>query len=169
MGGNANVPHNALGLGFQQGFHCAAGGQDGLQALHAGVVELEQFDVVGAQVFQAGGDLGLHVGLGQGAAFGGQDEVIPQARFFQRLADPFLADRVGAGSVDVVDAHLMGSDEQFPRAGLVDALDRDAAKPQAGNFQAGLTKVDVLHSVLLLLCCGALRTPPPTNSPLPTL
>ena len=37
----------------------------------------------------------LHVGLGQGAAFGGQDEVIPQARFFQRLADPFLADRVG--------------------------------------------------------------------------
>ena len=112
------------------------------------------------KVFQAGGDLGLHVGLGQGAAFGGQDEVIPQARFFQRLADPFLADRVGAGSVDVVDARLMGSDEQFPRAGLVDALNRDAAKPQAGNFQAGLTKVDVLHSVLLLLCCGALRTPP---------
>ncbi len=84
--------------------------------------------------FQAGGDLGLHVGLGQRAAFGRQNEVIPQPGLFQRLADPFLADRVGAGSVDVVDARLMGSDEQFPRAGLVDALNGNAAKPKAGDL-----------------------------------
>ena len=97
-------------------------------------MELEQLDVVGAQVFQARGDLGLHVGFGQRAAFGRQNEVIPQPGLLQRLADPCLADRVGAGSVDVIDARPMRGDQQLPRAGLVDALNGNAAKPKAGDL-----------------------------------
>ena len=157
---DADVPDNAARLCLQQGLHRAAGRKDGLEPLHTGVVELEHLDVVGAQVFQAGGKLGLHVGLCQGAAFCGKDKVIPQAGLLEGLADPRLADCVGARGVDVVDAGLVGGNQQLPRAGLVDALDRDAAEPQTGNFQACLTKVDILHSVLLLLCCGASGTPP---------
>ena len=158
---DADVPDNAVRLCLQQSLHRTAGRKDGLEPLHAGVVELEHLDVVGAQVLQAGGKLGLHVGLCQGAAFCGKDKVIPQASLLEGLTDPRLADCVGACCVDVVNAGLVGGDQQLPRAGLVDALDRDAAEPQTGNFQACLTKVDILHSVLLLLCCGASRTPPP--------
>ena len=38
--------------------HGAAGGQDFIQVFRAGVVELVQVNVIGAQVFQAGGKLG---------------------------------------------------------------------------------------------------------------
>ena len=131
---DADMPDDALGLCLEQRLHCAAGCQNGFQAVEARVVELEQLDVVGAQVFQARGDLGLHVGFGQCAAFGRQNEVIPQPGLLQRLADPCLADRVGAGSVDVIDARLMRGDQQLPRAGLVDALNGNAAKPKAGDL-----------------------------------
>ena len=93
-----------------------------------------QGNVIGAQVFQARGDLGLHVGFGQRAAFGRQNEVIPQPGLLQRLADPCLADRVGAGGGDVIDARLMRGEQQLPRAGLVDALNGNAAKPKAGDL-----------------------------------
>ena len=59
------MPDDALGLCLEQRLHCAAGRQNGFQAVEARVVELEQFDVVSAQVFQARGNLGLHVGFGQ--------------------------------------------------------------------------------------------------------
>ena len=46
-----------------------------------------------------------------------------------------------------------------------EVLDVDARTGWYNLQIACLTKVDVLHSVLLLLCCGASRTPPPTNCP----
>ena len=68
---NADMPHHTGSLCFQQGFHRAAGSQDGFQRVKARVVELVQLDMVGAQVFQAGRQLLFHVRLGHGAALGG--------------------------------------------------------------------------------------------------
>ena len=45
---------------------------------------------------------------------------------------PWLS-RIPAG-VDVIDARLMRGDQQLPRAGLVDALNGNAAKPKAGDL-----------------------------------
>lgn len=83
------------------------GGQDFIQVFRAGVVELVQVNVIGAQVFQADGKLGFHLCLGQRTALGGKDKFIPQAQFLQRLADPLLADGVSAGGINVIDARLM--------------------------------------------------------------
>ena len=145
MGGQADVPYLALLLGFQQRFHRTAGGQDGFQVFQAGIVELVQLNVVGAQVFQAFGQLGAHILGGEGAAFGGQHELIPQAQFFQRLPDPAFADGVCPGGIDIVDACFMHRLEQSAGARLIDALDGNTAKAQTGDFQAGLAQRNILH------------------------
>ena len=44
-----------------------------------------------------------------------RDKVIPQAGLLEGLADPRLDDCVGARCVDVVDAGLVGGDQQLPR------------------------------------------------------
>ena len=147
---DADMPHDALFFGGEQGFQRAAGGQDRFEVVEAGVVELVEFDVVGAQVGQALGQLRFHLGAGQRAALGGQHKFVAQAQLLQRLADPRFADRVGAGGVDVVDAGLVRGFEQRPGAGLVDALDGDAAEPQAGNLQAGLAQLYSLHTACLV-------------------
>ena len=154
MGGNANVPHNALGLGFQQGFHGAAGGQDFIQVFRAGVVELVQVNVIGAQVFQAGGKLGFHLCLGQRTALGGKDKFIPQAQFLQRLANPLLADGVSAGGINVIDARLMRGFQHGSGARFINALHRNAAKAQARNPQPGAAKINILHISFSLFAAG---------------
>ena len=65
----------------------------------------------------------------------------------------------------------MGCLEQLPGAGLVDALDGNAAEAQAGDFQAGLAQLYILHRVRLFLqyfdsvCIianfGGISSPPP--------
>ena len=136
VGRNADVLHNAHRVGAFQRLQRAAGGDDAVKILRAGVVELVQLDVVGAQAAQAGVQLLGHLLGGDGAAFGGDDKFIPQTALLQSLADPFLADSVRAGGVDVVDAGLVGSLQQLARPGLVDALHRDAAKAQPGDLQS---------------------------------
>ena len=148
------MPHNALGLGFQQGFHGAAGGQDFIQIFRAGVVELVQVNVIGAQVFQAGGKLGFHLRLGQCTALGGKDKFIPQAQFLQRLADPLLADGVSAGGINVIDARLMRGFQHGAGARFINALHRNAAKAQARNPQPGAAKINILHISFSLFAAG---------------
>ena len=145
MGGDADVPHHAGGFGLQKRLHGPARGKDGLQIGKAGVVELVQLDVVGAQMVQADGQLRLHGLLGQSAAFGGKDKFVPQTQFLQRLPDPFLADGVGAGGVDVIDPRLVGGFEHGPGAGLVDALDGDAPESQPGDPQPGAAQFTIFH------------------------
>ena len=153
------MPHNALGLGFQQGFHGAAGGQDFIQVFRAGVVELVQVNVIGAQVFQAGGKLGFHLCLGQRTALGGKDKFIPQAQFLQRLADPLLADGVSAGGINVIDACLMRGFQHGAGARFINALHRNAAKAQARNPQPGAAKINILHISFSLLRRGCPAPP----------
>ena len=159
MGGNANVPHNSLCLGFQQGFHGAAGGQDFIQIFRAGVVELVQVNVIGAQVFQAGGKLGFHLCLGQRTALGGKDKFIPQAQFLQRLADPLLADGVSAGGINIIDARLMRGFQHGAGARFINALHRNAAKAQARNPQPGAAKINILHISFSLFAAGCPAPP----------
>ena len=150
---DADMSHHPGGFGLQQRLHGAAGGKDGLQPCQAGVVELVQLNMIGAQVFQALRQFGFHLLFGQGAAFGGKDKPVPQAQLLQRLSDPFLADGVGAGGVDVIDARLAGGLEHGAGARLVDALDGNAPKSQARNPKAGTAQFTIFHDSSPLFCC----------------
>ena len=145
MGGQTDVADLPGSTGFQQGFQCAAGGDDLLQLFHAGVVYLIQVNVVGAQIVQADVDVLGHGLLGAGHALGCQDKILPDA--LQGLTQVAFADGITPGGVDVVDPGLTKLEHQLPGAGSVNALNGDAAEAQTGDLQTGFSKNSVFHNM----------------------
>ena len=133
--------------GLQQSFQCAARGDDGLQILGAGVVNLVQVNVVGAQVFQTDVNVCGHGFLGAGHALGGQHKLVPDA--LQTVANVLFADGIAPGSVDIVHSGRHQLLQQLLRTLCIDALNGNAAKTHGGNLQAGAAQCSVFHSKTL--------------------
>ena len=106
---------------------------------------LIQVDMVGAEVFKAGLYILFHGFPCAGHALGGENELIADA--LHGYAEVFLAYGIAAGGVYVVDAVLRELVYEGSGLFLCDALDRYAAEAEAGNLQAGVAEISVLHAV----------------------
>ena len=150
MGGQADVADLPGGTGLQQGFQCAAGGDDLLQLGHAGVVYLIQVDIVGAEVAEACFNVCLHCFAGACHALCCKNELVTPS--VDCAADVFFADGVAACRVDIVySAFNKGVDKRLCLF-RIDALNGDAAETDAGNLKPGFAECYILHECTLRIC-----------------
>ena len=124
-------------LRLLQSLQGTAGRENLLQTLGVRVMKLVQVNRIRPEIFQADVNVPGHGFFILGAAFGGQDELVPNP--LQAVAQVFLADGVGSGTVDVVDSCRRHGLQKLPGSLPVNPLHRDAAQTHPGHFQAGFS------------------------------
>ncbi len=137
MGFMPRTPISASFLGFEDGFHAAAGSEDTLGVGHANdFVELEQIDVAGLQAaerfidLRGGGFFGLAVDFGH-------EESLLAVAVAERLAhtDFAVAAVVVPAVVEEIDATVEGGADDFD-AVLFVGLHADVIATEANNGDA---------------------------------
>ena len=145
MGRHADMPDFPCGLGFPQSFQRAAGSHDLGELLRGDVVNLIEVNVIRAQIFKALIDVRRHGLLRPGHGFAGQHEVLPDA--LQGVAQVFLADGIGPGSVDKIHPGIPKLMHQLLRPFRVNALNGNAAEAHPGDFQPGFSQNPIFHTL----------------------